>query len=78
MDDDSATESLISVVIPLYNEGSHVKELLSDLKKALHETGCRLKWFSSTTARRTTPGCKSNTKRDKAEAATLTGTRIAA
>ena len=33
--------SLISVVIPLYNEGSFVKELLADLKTALREVGCR-------------------------------------
>ena len=30
---------LISVVIPLYNEGSHVRELLSDLKRALEQAG---------------------------------------
>ena len=41
MDDVSPTAPLISVVIPLYNEGSHLRELLSDLKKALQETGCR-------------------------------------
>ena len=41
MDDVSSTAPLISVVIPLYNEGSRVKELLSDLKSALRETGCR-------------------------------------
>ena len=35
MDDFPPTVPLISVVIPLYNEGSHVRELLSDLKKAL-------------------------------------------
>jgi len=29
------------VVIPLYNEGSHVSELLLDLKSALQQTGCR-------------------------------------
>ena len=33
--------SLISVVIPLYNEGSHLRELLSDLKSALEQAGCR-------------------------------------
>src|SRR5437773_11707002 len=33
--------SLISVVIPLYNEGSHLGELLSDLKGALEQAGCR-------------------------------------
>ena len=32
---------LISIVVPLYNEGSHVKELLSDLKTALQQIGCR-------------------------------------
>jgi polyisoprenyl-phosphate glycosyltransferase len=41
MDDVSVTAPLISVVIPLYNEGSHLKELLSDLKTALQEIGCR-------------------------------------
>jgi glycosyltransferase involved in cell wall biosynthesis len=41
MDDGSPTVPLMSVVIPLYNEGSHVRELLSDLKKALQQTGCR-------------------------------------
>jgi len=41
MDDASPTPSLISVVIPLYNEGLHVKELLSDLKKALQDSACR-------------------------------------
>jgi glycosyltransferase involved in cell wall biosynthesis len=40
MDDVSSTVPLISVVIPLYNEGSHVRELLSDLKKALQDSGC--------------------------------------
>jgi polyisoprenyl-phosphate glycosyltransferase len=38
----SATAPLISVVIPLYNEGSHLRELLSDLKTALQEIGCRV------------------------------------
>ena len=33
--------SLISVVIPLYNEGSHLRQLLSDLKSALEQAGCR-------------------------------------
>ena len=33
--------SLISVVIPLYNEGSHLRELLSDLKSALEQAECR-------------------------------------
>jgi polyisoprenyl-phosphate glycosyltransferase len=41
MDDLSPTAPLVSVVIPLYNEGSHVRELLSDLKEALQQTGCR-------------------------------------
>jgi len=41
MDDASSTAPLISVVIPLYNEGLHVRELLSDLKKALQDSGCR-------------------------------------
>ena len=41
MDDVSLTAPLISVVIPLYNEGSHLRELLSDLKTALQAIGCR-------------------------------------
>ena len=41
MDDVSPTTPLISVVIPLYNEGLHVKQLLADLKMALQEIGCR-------------------------------------
>jgi glycosyltransferase involved in cell wall biosynthesis len=41
MDDASPTAPLISVVIPLYNEGLHVRHLLSDLKKALQDSGCR-------------------------------------
>ena len=41
MDDVSPTAALISVVIPLYNEGSQVNELLADLKTALQEIGCR-------------------------------------
>ncbi len=41
MDDGSPAAPLISVVIPLYNEGSHVSELLLDLKSALQQTGCR-------------------------------------
>jgi polyisoprenyl-phosphate glycosyltransferase len=40
MDDVSPTAPLISVVIPLYNEGLHVRALLSELKTALQETGC--------------------------------------
>jgi len=41
MDDGSPAAPLISVVIPLYNEGSHVSELLLELKSALQQTGCR-------------------------------------
>src|SRR5881296_3843027 len=41
MDSDSPTKPFVSVVIPLYNEGSHVSALLSDLKTALEETGCQ-------------------------------------
>src|SRR5437762_3028985 len=41
MDSDSPTTPFVSVVIPLYNEGSHVSALLSDLKTALDETGCQ-------------------------------------
>jgi polyisoprenyl-phosphate glycosyltransferase len=41
MDDVSPTAPLISVVIPLYNEGSHLRELLADLKTALQDIGCR-------------------------------------
>src|SRR5882762_5131212 len=41
MDDVSPTAPLISVVIPLYNEGSHLRELLADLKRALQDVGCR-------------------------------------
>jgi polyisoprenyl-phosphate glycosyltransferase len=41
MDDISPSAPLISVLIPLYNEGSHVRELLSDLNSALQQTGCR-------------------------------------
>src|SRR5437667_6879846 len=41
MDGDSRTTPFVSVVVPLYNEGSHVSALLSDLKTALEETGCR-------------------------------------
>ena len=32
---------LISVVIPVYNEGSHLNELLEDVKSALEKAGCR-------------------------------------
>ena len=35
------TDPLISVVIPLYNEGSHLRDLLSDLKAGLQAIGCR-------------------------------------
>ena len=41
MDKVSPTAPLISVVIPLYNEGSHLRELTSDLRTALQQTGCR-------------------------------------
>ena len=41
MADVSPTDPLISVVIPLYNESSHLSELLSDLKTALQAIGCR-------------------------------------
>src|SRR5437762_2982067 len=41
MDDVSPTAALISVVIPLYNEGSHLRELLADLKRPLQDVGCR-------------------------------------
>src|SRR5438552_3193339 len=41
MDAVSPNTPLISVVIPHYNEGSHVKELLSDLKTALQQIGFR-------------------------------------
>jgi glycosyltransferase involved in cell wall biosynthesis len=41
MDDVLPTTPLISVVIPLYNEGSHLRELLADLKTVLQQTGCR-------------------------------------
>src|SRR6266404_243752 len=40
MDNSPLSTSLISIVIPLYNEGSHLSALLSDLKTALHQTGC--------------------------------------
>jgi glycosyltransferase involved in cell wall biosynthesis len=40
MDNGSLSTSLISVVIPLYNEGSHLSALVSDLKTALQQTGC--------------------------------------
>src|SRR5438132_5367131 len=41
MDSDSLTDPFVSVVIPLYNEGSDVSALLSDLKTSLEETGCQ-------------------------------------
>jgi polyisoprenyl-phosphate glycosyltransferase len=41
MDRDPLSTSLVSVVIPLYNEGSQLRELLSDLKTAFQEIGCR-------------------------------------
>jgi glycosyltransferase involved in cell wall biosynthesis len=41
MDDVSPTTPLISVVIPLYDEGSLVQTLLSDLSAALGQIGCR-------------------------------------
>jgi glycosyltransferase involved in cell wall biosynthesis len=37
----SPSTSLISVVIPLYSESSHLSALLSDLKTALQQTNCR-------------------------------------
>jgi len=40
MNDGSPSSPSISIVIPLYNEGSHLSSLLSDLKTALEETGC--------------------------------------
>jgi polyisoprenyl-phosphate glycosyltransferase len=40
MNDGSPSRPSISIVIPLYNEGSHLSTLLSDLKAALEETGC--------------------------------------
>ena len=41
MDNVSPTNLLISVVIPVYNEGSQVRALVSDLTKALQDSGCR-------------------------------------
>jgi glycosyltransferase involved in cell wall biosynthesis len=41
MDNVSPITPLISVVIPLYNEGSLVPALLSDLRQALEQIGCR-------------------------------------
>jgi glycosyltransferase involved in cell wall biosynthesis len=40
MNDASPSHPSISIVIPLYNEGSHLGALLSDLKAALEETAC--------------------------------------
>lgn len=40
MDDNLTRTTLISVVIPLYKEGSYLRAFLSELKAALHETGC--------------------------------------
>jgi len=41
MNDGSPSCPSISIVIPLYREGSHLSSLLSDLKAALEKTGCR-------------------------------------
>ena len=41
MDPVSSTAPLISVVIPLYDEASHLRDLTSDLKIALQQTGCQ-------------------------------------
>ncbi len=40
MDDNLTRTTLISVVIPVYQEGSYLRAFLSDLKAALLETGC--------------------------------------
>jgi len=40
VDNSPLNTSLISIVIPLYNEGSHLSALVSDLKTALQQTGC--------------------------------------
>jgi glycosyltransferase involved in cell wall biosynthesis len=40
VDNSPLSTSLISIVIPLYNEGSHLSALVSDLKTALQQTGC--------------------------------------
>jgi polyisoprenyl-phosphate glycosyltransferase len=40
MNDGTPSHPSISIVIPLYNEGSQLSALLSDLKAALEETGC--------------------------------------
>jgi polyisoprenyl-phosphate glycosyltransferase len=41
MNEGPSTHPSISIVIPLYNEGSHLSALLSDLKAALDEAACR-------------------------------------
>jgi glycosyltransferase involved in cell wall biosynthesis len=41
MDDRPRSTPLISVVIPLYKEGSHLTVFLADLKDALERTGCQ-------------------------------------
>lgn len=41
MDDRPQSAPLISVVIPLYKESSHLTAFLADLKDALKQTGCR-------------------------------------
>ena len=41
MNDGSPSGPSISIVVPLYNEGSYLSSLLSDLRAALDETGCR-------------------------------------
>jgi glycosyltransferase involved in cell wall biosynthesis len=41
MNDGSPSRASISIVIPLYNEGSNLSTLVSDLKAALQETGCQ-------------------------------------
>ena len=38
---DTSIATLVSVVIPLYKEGPHLRALISDLKTALQETECR-------------------------------------
>jgi glycosyltransferase involved in cell wall biosynthesis len=40
MGNGSLSTPLISVVIPFYNEGSHLSSFLSDLKTALQQAGC--------------------------------------
>ena len=40
MDEPSASGLLVSVVIPLYKEGSQLRAFLSDLRDALERTGC--------------------------------------